>query len=235
MFDMLGNPLSFEILSVGLHVGCTDPELRALIQANWGHMESPTAAPDIVYSVTATGPPQRISIVSPGQQEPLLSADLGEFLYDLEKEITIELQLRRADLFFLHAAAAEFKGRACLLIAESGGGKSTTLWALLHHDFAYLSDELAPLDLTSLSVHPYQHALCLKRPPPAPYALPPGTVSTPHTLHVPVDLLPGRAADECHRARPRDSLPARKDRARNDRGTGSGRDSSPQGRADPAF
>jgi hypothetical protein len=64
------------------------------------------------------------------------------------------------------------------------------VWALLHHGFGYLSDELAPIELSSMHVHAYQRALSLKRRPPLPYSLPPGTMCTPHTLHVPVQHMP---------------------------------------------
>jgi hypothetical protein len=69
-------------------------------------------------------------------------------------------------------------------------GKSTTAWALLHHGFDYLSDELAPVDLDSLRLQPYPHALCLKKEPPLPYSLPARSVRTCSTLHVPVTQLP---------------------------------------------
>ena len=49
-----------------------------------------------------------------------------------------------------------------LLAGASGNGKSTTAWALLHRGFQYLSDELAPLDLSAMTVHAFPHALCLK-------------------------------------------------------------------------
>jgi hypothetical protein len=97
----------------------------------------------------------------------------------------------RRDLYFLHAAALEVAGRACLLVAPSGGGKSTTTWALLHHGFKYLSDELGPVDLRTLEVHPYPHALCLKDDPPTAYPLPTGVLRTAYTVHIPPSQMPG--------------------------------------------
>jgi hypothetical protein len=115
---------------------------------------------------------------------------LSDLLYSLEKDITVRLQQQRADLLFVHAAAVEWRGRAALLAADSGSGKSTTTWALLHHGFGYLSDELGPVDLGSNLVFPYPHALCLKRPPPPPYELPGATLDLGRTLHVPTSALP---------------------------------------------
>ena len=64
-----------------------------------------------------------------------------------------------------------------MLVAPSGGGKSTLCWAILHHGFRYLSDELGPVDLEQLNVHPYP--------------LPPKTVRTSRTLHVTAADIPG--------------------------------------------
>jgi hypothetical protein len=115
---------------------------------------------------------------------------LDDLLFRLEKDIVVRLQQRRTDLLFLHAAVVEWRGRAMLLAADSGSGKSTTTWALLHHGFGYLSDELGPVDLGSGRVLPYPHALCLKRPPPPPYELPGETLHLGRTLHVPTAALP---------------------------------------------
>lgn len=118
-----------------------------------------------------------------------------EFLYFFEKSITIELQKIRSDLFVIHSAALEYKNKACLLVAESGGGKSTTTWALLQNDFNYLSDELAAIDLNTMQVHPYAHALCLKKEPPSPFGFPHGTLYTSHTKHIPTGSMPSKIID----------------------------------------
>ena len=109
----------------------------------------------------------------------------------LEKAITVDLQKQRPDLLFIHAAAIEWQGKAYLFAADSGGGKSTTTWAMLHHGFGYLSDELSPIDLQSKRVLPYPHALCLKQAPPMPYPLPDATIRLERTMHVPTGALPG--------------------------------------------
>jgi hypothetical protein len=91
----------------------------------------------------------------------------------LDDALTIGAQDHRRDLFFIHSAAIVRDGRVALLIAESGGGKSMTTWGALHHGFALLSDELAPVELGGLLVHAYPRAICLKADPPAAYPLPP--------------------------------------------------------------
>ena len=181
---------SFQAFEVSVRFQCGDPELLQLVKANWGALATRVSRPDgLVYSISRGDSPHDILIARAGQAA-IVSAGNAEFIYALERDIVLELQQRRADYYFLHAAAAEKDGHACLLVAPSGQGKSTTAWALLHHGWRYLSDELAPIDLATLQVHAYPHALCLKREPAAPYRLPRGTISTSHTLHVPTDCLP---------------------------------------------
>ena len=118
----------------------------------------------------------------------------GELIRMLEHDITIELQKERCDLYFLHGAALEFSGKGVALIAPSGSGKSTITWGLLHHGFNYLSDELVPVDLKSMTVYPYARALSLKAEPAGDYPLPLSTLRTSSTLHIPVEHLPSRIA-----------------------------------------
>jgi hypothetical protein len=98
--------------------------------------------------------------------------------------------------FFLHSAAVDWRGSACLLAAESGSGKSTTTWGLLHHKFHYLSDELSPIDLGSMQVFSYPRALCLKRPLAPAYGLPPGALDLGRTIHIPAQSLPSATVSE---------------------------------------
>lgn len=185
-------PLSFLIIGQRVHVDCPDPRLRDLVAAKFAAMMAPIdgAVPDLHYRVAKGATRETIRLVRQGRAARE-EVDRGEFLFLLEKDITVELQRRRADLLFLHAAAVEWQGTALLLAAESGSGKSTTTWGLLHHAFQYLSDELSPVDVDTMRVFPYPHALCLKRDPPPPYALPVRAIRLGHAIHVPVDALPG--------------------------------------------
>lgn len=124
----------------------------------------------------------------PGR-EPIRTGDEGRLFYAVEQELTIALQSLRPDLLFLHAAVLTLDGRAILLAGDSAAGKSTLAFALARHGFAYLSDELAPIALESMCVHPYPRALLLKQPPPDGYELPEATRRTARGLHVPVSAL----------------------------------------------
>jgi hypothetical protein len=181
--------LSFDFFGVEVEIVTTDPGCRQLLSGDFGFFEMRLRNPALRY-VVCKAVDGAFEIVR-DTQSSLSASDDGDFLFQLEKEITIEIQKRRPDLYFLHAAVLDYHDLGLLLVANSGGGKSTTTWALSHHGFQYLSDELAPIDLKTLEVLPYSHALNLKRDPPSPYSLPNETLRTSRTIHVPASALPG--------------------------------------------
>lgn len=190
--------LSFAVLGLHVLVECPDPELRRLLVGNFGAMASPEekSSPDMEFSVSAGE--SSLSLVQRGQaaQAAVDAINSSDLLFLLEKKITIGLQRRRADLYFLHAAAIALEGKACLLAAESGGGKSTTTWGMLHHGFDYLTDELSAVDIRSMRVFPYPHAICLKRQPPDSHPLPRSAMHLGRTIHIPACSLPTAAVSE---------------------------------------
>jgi len=183
--------LSFQILGQTVRVECAQAVLRHYLTVNFGAMKASSGdvGPKLEYRVE-TRPTGSLALFRDGLE---VAADEGpdEMLFLVEQDATIELQKRRSDLYFLHSAAIERHGKACLLAAESGSGKSTTTWGMLHHGFGYLSDELSPIDLDSMRVFPYAHALCLKRAPPPEYALPAESLHVGKRIHIPTDALPG--------------------------------------------
>lgn len=62
----------------------------------------------------------------------------------------------------IHAAVVEKDGRALILAADPGSGKSTLCAALVHHGWRLLSDELALVDLQSGLVQPIARPISLK-------------------------------------------------------------------------
>jgi hypothetical protein len=182
--------LFFRMVGCSVAIDCRDRPAAELILANYAVMQGqPGDNPDLEYEVRRRGNGSQFCLTRQGH-ELITAADEGELLFILEKELTIEIQKIRRELYFLHAAALSLADKAFLIAAASGTGKSTTAWALLHHGFNYLSDELAPVDLNSLRLESYPHALCLKKEPPPPYLLPARTLRMSSTLHVPVTQLP---------------------------------------------
>ncbi len=108
----------------------------------------------------------------------------------MDKFLTLSVQRQRPDLYFLHAAAVAWNGTVAVLAAPPATGKSTLAAELLHQGFAYLSDELAPIDIHNLLVHPFAHALCLKEPVLDALQLPGDMVRVGKRFHVASGLFP---------------------------------------------
>lgn len=125
-----------------------------------------------------------------GGEESEDCESIADVVYFVEKILTIELQLLRPDLYFLHAAAIALDGNVTLLVGESGAGKSTLCWDLCHAGFSYLSDELAPVSIDTRAVEPYPHAICLKAVAEGIPPIPSASIQTSRTLHIPTEFIP---------------------------------------------
>jgi hypothetical protein len=134
--------LSLTVFGCHVTVQCEDAETRALLVANYGHLQSPLHPGDVSYVVSRPRSQKGAPLFCIGRagQASHLAAEAGEFLWLFEKDMTIALQQLRPDLYFVHAGVLACRHRAFMLIGPSGSGKSTTTWALLHHGCRYLSD-----------------------------------------------------------------------------------------------
>ena len=65
------------------------------------------------------------------------------------------LMAARSDLLWIHGGVAAHDGRALLLAATTGQGKSTVIAELLRCGWTYLSDEVAPIDPVTCRVFPF--------------------------------------------------------------------------------
>jgi hypothetical protein len=178
--------LQLEVLDCGVQIECIDEDARALLQNVYRSFKRPITQTQINYHVTP-GLAGSLFIARHGAC-PEIARGPGDFICKFDKDLIIETQKLRPDLYFVHAAVVALRDRAIALVAPSGFGKSTTTWALLHHGFEYLSDEIAPINLKTFHVLPFPRALCLKKEPPGGYPLPPEVVLTDRTIHVPTSL-----------------------------------------------
>ncbi len=187
----MNNPLCLELLGAAITIHCEDLAIvRALALAYDALVVAPQTSAAIDYRLTYAVDEGYVLAHAAGDVTPC--RDLYNVLYYLDKWLTYDVQKLRPDLLFVHAAALEYAGNACLLVAPSGAGKSTTTWGLLHHGFNYLSDEHAVIDLQSRRVEPYPRALWLRQSPPA-YRLPEVVLRTSQSIHVPTVSLPAFA------------------------------------------
>jgi len=183
--------LSLRIVGQAVEIACDDRAAASALRANYQALSGDGAeGANRCFRISVEPSTTSGFVLRRDDGRPLLVADLGELVFQVEKTMIVAVQERRPDLLFLHAAALGRDGAAWLFVGESGAGKSTTAWGLLHHGFSYLSDELAPIDLRTLEVLPYPHALCLKQRPAPPYLLPAESVDLGRTIHVPTRLLP---------------------------------------------
>jgi len=182
--------LTLNVLGHGVRVNCLDREASALLLAAYSALQGHPDRVDLSYTVSRSGTPAAYYIERQGRA-PVRAPDDGSFLALFDEDVTVELQKLRSDLYVIHAGVVLYGAGAVMLVAGSGGGKSTLCWALLHHGFGYLSDELAPVDLDRLRVHPYRRALILKDAPPPAYRLTSAARRTARGFYVSASDMPG--------------------------------------------
>jgi len=183
------SPIELCVFGCDIRVECFDEQAASFLTRIYRLFKHPIKKAEISYRIARESSSERLYIARNGAS-PEIARDCGDFIYKFDKDLTIETQKLRPDLYFVHAAVLALDGYAIALVAPSGYGKSTTTWGLLHHGLQYLSDELAPIDITKMRIHPFPHALCLKAEPPSGYPLPTGTIYTARTAHVPTACLP---------------------------------------------
>lgn len=178
-------------LTVVLH--CNDPDICELLRSVFGGLAAAgeLASDPILRYELARDPASRVFSVTRAGSSPLTAESVDELLFLLDKDLTVELQRLRADLFFVHAGVVEHEDGAWAVSAPSGTGKSTTVWALVCDGLRYLSDELAPLEFGAdhIQVHPYARALNLKSEPGAPFGLPTTALRFPEAFYVPTHAM----------------------------------------------
>jgi hypothetical protein len=110
-----------------------------------------------------TSPAGRIEIRRTPEGFTVQSVELLELLADsceplmpyLKEEILLQFMRARPDLLWIHAGAVERNGRALLIAAASGQGKSTLTTLLLDYGWKLMSDDVAPVRMDTDEVLPF--------------------------------------------------------------------------------
>lgn len=142
---------TYSLAGVTWQISATD----AFTADNWfqclAHLESKADLTDLVYHLTEedsgwalTGPCEQIDGLADNEVLPWLLTLLFT-----------ELCVRQPQQLLLHAAVAHRNGRLLMLPGESTFGKSTLAATLATRGWTLYSDELAPLDTTTLQVAPF--------------------------------------------------------------------------------
>jgi len=80
-------------------------------------------------------------------------------LYEFVKhQLLVQFIRERQDLLWLHAAAVERHGKALIVAGPSGQGKSTLSTRLCEKGWSFMSDDIAPVRMSSNDVLPFPQA-----------------------------------------------------------------------------
>ena len=191
--------LLLRVLDCAISVQCVDETSSDLLRECYSAFLVPAEKdirPVLRYTVSRAG--DRNGWMLHCEKSTVNCQSSYDLIYEFEKDMTQRAQLLRADLYFIHGAALSIAEHCIIISGQSGSGKSSLAWFLSHNGFAYLSDELAPVDPLSLQVEPYPHALCLKNEPLSPPPLPDSSRYTEVTIHVPAYELRTCALDRTH-------------------------------------
>ena len=187
--------LYLEVMSCSFSVRCDDVVSRSVIEkcySSFLRTESRRAIRKHAYVITESISGWQLR----SGDDVIHCSTLADLIYDFEKDMTIRVQLQRPELLFIHGAAIACEDRCVMIAGESGAGKSTLCWTACNEGFEYMSDELAPVNVSAGLVEPYPHAICLKERPDYTYPLPAEVVDASRTIHVNADDIPGDIAGQ---------------------------------------
>ena len=182
------NVFHFQLLGCTIRVECAEAGAHEWARGSFGFAEVPAGTPDLSYRIHLESGVDGWGLERDGEAVATAGSAAG-ILGWLDQDLTVQLQRQRRDLYFLHSATLAKRSQALALVAESGGGKSTTAWALTQLGLSYMSDELAPIEPETLMVHPHPRGVQLKGQPPVPYSLPPGALVDHGRVCIPVEEL----------------------------------------------
>jgi len=169
---MAARTLTLHACDCRFDLHCDTDHTRALLAGVFGGLTAAASARAVAHRAYHIERSASTGYTVSSADSSVALADTAQLLEHIDKGITIELQLVRRDLLFVHGAVLAWNNRAVVISAPPGTGKSTVTLVALQSGLEYFSDELAPIDLQRLTVYTYPRALHLKTPPPAPYVLP---------------------------------------------------------------
>ncbi len=169
--DRLGWAAGIAFTAYGLSIGVRVSDrsalerVRGLLPPGWRPAAKPTVRR--LYSVVVGGPTgragvRRLNILYSGASRLVRTHDLDETLRQLELDMELYIADRARRRTFVHAGVVGWNGRAIVIPARSGSGKSSLVKALVRAGATYYSDEFAVLDERG-RVHPYPLPLTVRQ------------------------------------------------------------------------
>lgn len=146
--------------STALAIRCEDPELAARLRQVFRHCLS-TAEPTLTYQIHQPEP----NLWLTEREGQVIRQDIQtlDLLEGLMHDLVAQLITHTSGQAVYHAAGVEQNGRAALLVAESGAGKSSLTGWLVCQGWNYLGDEILAWDEQQRLVHGLPRPLVLKR------------------------------------------------------------------------
>jgi hypothetical protein len=163
---------TFEVLSYRFDIHADSERTRRYI----AHVLSVFAASSHNSTESTHAPESQYTVKDAGDEEPVSRYRLyynGEWIHGsgvpshvLDRmfwHINERALEDNDDHLLIHAGAVvDQSGRAILLPADSGSGKTTVVTGLLKRGFRYLSDEAAAVDPATFLIHPFAKPLSIK-------------------------------------------------------------------------
>jgi hypothetical protein len=143
----------FESHYIAIELGA--PQVAAPFRAAIGHLLAATPAGVSAGTLEASLDNGQIRIMGPASLPVEQFTDPALASRGLLHGVVKLLMAARPDLLWIHGGVAAHDGRALLLAATSGQGKSTLIAELLRCGWTYLSDEVAPIDPVTCRVFPF--------------------------------------------------------------------------------
>ena len=147
---------------VTIEIVADQTDLFPLLEARLPPLVPPgDAEPTIRYTVTTSASGQRVAVR--GRRTVVMADSLDTLCDHLVTDLQSELARAAHGWTFIHAGVVAIDGRAIVLPAPSGGGKTTLVAALIRSGAEYASDEFAVIDRLA-RVHPYARPLRVRTP-----------------------------------------------------------------------
>ena len=145
---------------VDVRIDADDAEVLALIDQRLPRFDcvEPAGEPALSYRIVRQ---QERFVVTRGRRTIMIVDESWLAAYGLVADLQSTLARLAADLTFVHAGVVAIDGRAIVLPAPSGGGKTTMVAALLAAGAEYASDEFAVIDPAG-RVHAYPRRLAIR-------------------------------------------------------------------------
>jgi hypothetical protein len=156
------NCVRYRFFNVPVEIGSETAEMAGQIGALYAEFEDRSEDAPLFRYVVACGQGAGGHVILRNGECVAEIPEGKSALLVLEDKVMEEVIAEVEGMFFIHAAVLSKGGVAVLLPGASGAGKSTLSLALASRGWAYLSDEIAPINEDDLRVRPFLRGIKLR-------------------------------------------------------------------------